>query len=1143
MGHKFYLKNGKIQGYKTRNDYIDRIDIKSSSTILFHPLDIIESRAPERIVYGEHTYKYTVIITGVMVNGDRAEVILDDLPIYFDVKVLGEPNATIYEINSIIKEFFLKLEVVENFPGVDFHEDPQKYIRIHFPNVFNRDKALERIIQAQMETATDFRKSQWLNHSMVSNEFTVSDWCILKPKSYERVDDPSGVNKHVFFVKPDGYIPVNRPLSKESLDVSHPERPIFFKFAWDIEVYSSTSEFPQPDNVKDDIFMIGVGIYISTQEEPIHTICICHKPLDYNPDEIEWDLIETKDEKETLLAFMDILAKFQPEFRLAFNNYGFDNPFVFKRANQPHMKILSKVLEDISPLPVDYYRPSKKVNDYLAITAMEKIKMEGSYDSNSEKHVVKIPGTIDIDMMVYLKRSTYKKEDTLGGHALRSYLNRYQLPNKLDIEFTEMQRAYREGDTQVMKEVADYCVVDALSCERLQNVTGAIMGLMSLAHISMTSIYNCMVRAGGSRIQNALYCQGYRNNVIYTDYPKKTEFEGKYPGAIVFNPIKGRYLDSPIMALDYQSLYPSIMRALWMSSETFTNKDTANDLKKRGYDVFDFSYPLNVNGEETDVTVYFVREDPSGNKLRGVFPQCLELLMDLRIHYKAEMKRATNKVQKQLFDEKQKATKILMNTAYGKIGSPMFPLYNVFISSAITMYGRKVLTLAKTIGEDMGYKLIYGDTDSIFIKAEDNTYDGLDTADRVAKAQDLARPVAQEINRQNRLLLGDKDNFDKIKMNLDKFLHPATFCAKKKYLGKDWDIGDKEGALYISGLEVTKRGKTELLKDTSYKVIEKLNDFSYRGGVVEAVEEILRESVEEISQKPRDYFFKKQKFTEGKTGSMCQFMDRMKKCAKENPTLYNLPNSGEYVEVAIVKTIDHLRANGCLRKSKISDRMEFRNIIEHLDLEIDIKYYLEDIIGTLARFINYDDRFLIDVDVDKLTPDEVDKKVQVNAEKYLREKLEEYTGGTGYLELTQVKRNRKLLHQKYQKYGSFVQTMINAYDGNIGNNLVNFTIMDCKTNNENSINHSMTQVEITEKIMNSELYIENNRELIENVYKKYREDIKQVSKGIELDSIEDDYIEPLQQIQKNINMLRKYNSMRSIDDMDSIELALEIIFK
>ena len=41
--------------------------------------------------------------------------------------------------------------------------------------------------------------------------------------------------------------------------------------------------------------------------------------------------------------------------------------------------------------------------------------------------------------------------------------------------------------------------------------------------------------------------------------------------------------------------------------------------------------------------------------------------------------------------------------------------------------------------------------------------------------------------------------------------------------------------------------------------------------------------------------------------------------------------------------------------------------------------------------------------------------------------------------------------------------MINAYDSNIGNNLVNFTIMDCKTNNENSINHSMTQVEITEK--------------------------------------------------------------------------------
>lgn len=1311
MGHIY-----KYNEYKCRKDFIKETpSLEIGKPVLFHPFDVTEAKCSDKIIYGEHTYKYAIIVLGVSTTGEKMEVIIDNIPIYFDVR-LGSDDKIVYELNTIIKEFFLSTEVVYKFPGINFHEEKQRYLRIYFPNVFNRDRALDRVIQAKLETATDFKKSQWLNHVMVENELTVSDWVLVTPIKYEKVEDDYLGNKHVIFTRLSGYVPVNKPLSTEknipdSIDI--PTNVIYFKLAWDIEVYSSTGEFPTPENINDDVFMIGGAIYLSTQEEPILPFCICHKPMTYVDGDPKnaWDLIQCKSEKEVLEAFMDILRKFQPEFRMAFNNYGFDNPFVFKRANQSHINILKKYIDDISPLPLDYYRTSKKTSDFSTIVAMEKIKMEGAFDSNAEKFVIKIPGTIDLDMMIYLKRTTYKKEDTLGGHALRAYLDKYGLPNKLDISFADMQEAYRVNNTDVMREVAEYCVVDALSCERLQNKTGSIMGLMSLAHLSMTPIYNCMVRAGGSRIQNALYCQGYRNDVIYTDHPQnKPTYDGKYPGAIVFNPLKGRYLDSPIMALDYQSLYPSIMRALWMSSETFTDEETAISLRERGFDVFEFTYPLTFGTEERNVTVYFVREDPLGNKVRGVFPQCLELLMDLRVHYKNMMKKSKDPVTKKLCDEKQKATKILMNTAYGKIGSPLFALYNVFISSAITMYGRKVLTLAKEIGERMGYELIYGDsitedtpvsikygdsgiirntkvkhviddyqwiarsdgkqyytppqrsplyikecdgkyvqilnmirhktckriyrirdsngfvdvtedhslvldnkfktkitpdqfieirrqgmyvallgatspvsvyllhetysnyvydfsteselyhagtstvilhnTDSIFIRAPDLIYKNFDTpAERVAHAQQLAKPVATEINKQNRLLLGDKDNFDTITMNLDKFLHPATFCAKKKYLGRDWDIVDlsdpkhpEEGELYISGLEVTKRGKTELLKDTSYKVIEKLNDFEYRGGIVEVVEKILQDAVDDISRKPRDYFFKKQKFTDGKTGSMGQFIERMKQKQKENPTLYNIPNSGEYVEVAIVKSIDHLKANGCLRPAKISDRMEFRNIIEHFDLQIDIKYYLEDILGTLARFINSDPRFE-PTDALTLAPDEIDKKSQANAEKYLKQKLEEYTGGTGYIELTQVKKNRKALHTKYAKYGGFVQTMMDAYDANICDNIISYILAEAKVCGQEEVKTSLTPDEIKENIFCLESYILSKADRAQSLYKKYREDIKAVSKGLDVTPPDD--IDPAKiiKLQNKINSLRKYYGMRSMENIDKIEMALDVVFR
>lgn len=1544
MGKIYNVVDGVVEGFPNRDAFLEKLsedEIPTLGTpVLFHPMDVVEFKGPnkstsiggttiyERKVYGENVTKYTIIVLGVLTNGERVEVVIDGLPIFFDVLIgksadeNGEPidmkttrtSGKAQEARDLVSEGMFKTDYVEKYPCINFSEHKNRYMRVFCPNIFVRDKKLESFREEGFETATDIRRSQWLNHTIVSYNITVADWAVVTPSKYKTVQNKTGT-KHIIFTKIDRYVPVNVPLSKE-VDERYsriceyypelapdkiPAKPVYFSFGWDIEVYGSGSEFPVPTNKQDVIFQIGGGIYKSTQKDPILAFCICQKDMEFTDGgDDEWDWIRCKDERELLQAYFDIMAKFQMEFKFAFNNYNFDNPFIYIRANQAHMDgLLESVIDDISPIPLSYYRMSQKVGYYDSIIAMEKIKMEGSFDSHSERFVLKIPGCIDVDIMVYLKRTTYKKEDTLAGHALRSYLEKYDLPNKLDVSVEEMFRSYRENDGKLLKEVADYCVVDGLSCQRLADKVSCVVGLLSLGHLSLTSPYSCNVHAGGRRVTNAIYCMGKRNKIAYTEYPKKTDFKGKYPGAHVFNPRKGRYIEAPIMALDYQSLYPSIMRGHNMSSETFTTKEEAERLRDIGYDIHEFTYTLTESGKDREVTVYFVREDAEGKRVLGVYPQCLEMLTDLRNIYKKGMKSSKDPLLKDLYNEKQKAVKILSNTIYGKIGSPMFNLYNVFISAAITMYGRKILMLARDVAEEVGMQLIYGDsvtgntpvilkqngtitivrvdsitddwedrgdgkeyhtfkeeteiwekdrfvkiynfirhktdkriwrvnthtglvdvtsdhsmikedgtpvkpeelcdqtcllhttlpvsqleskseltieevwvwgffmaegscgkydcpsglkyswainnnnldllgkckdrlpfetkildtlessgvyklvpvgnirdrvieyrslfynsykekrvpdvilnsnkeicqaffdgffdgdgcvkdkekigctrfdqkgqetclrlwillkkcgyenvsinsrpdkptvyrltysnrrmrkspnivkkkyvlhekyddyvydfstesqrfhagvgnlvlhnTDSVFFKDKDSVYASMTSAERVAKAQRDAQPIADEINRRNRALLGNKDQFDTIKMNLDKFLYPATFLSKKKYCGLDWDIGDQKGGLYLSGIEATKRGKTALLKDASFKVINQLNDVEYKKSVLDCVLDTLKLATEEIGSKPRDYFYKRMKYSKGKSGVASQFIERMEQRALENPALYNIPESGTYFEVAMVKTIDHLKANGCLRGAKVSDRMEFANVIEALNLPIDKTYYLDDILGSLARFINSDDKFKVDaVDAKgkELALCEIDRKSQGLAEKFLKEKLIEITGGTGYVSLTQVKRNRKALHLKYKPLGPFLQNLIEAYNDNIVGGVVEYWLAKSKKCEfeiaQGDGEERLSSSEIKKRISGIEVDMmdDKTKQFVATLYKQYRQDLQTVSKNEKIDDVgkwiysdgigelsAEDTASLSEKICDHINGLRKYYSMKSKDDMDDIEKALEIVFR
>lgn len=744
------------------------IDPSELNEILFHGFDI--QNITKYKVYDRRVEGYSVIVTGILQNGERANLVIDQIPIYFDTRV--SKSNTIYEKREIVKIIKESIpndenehwEVIERYPGVGFFENKVYYLRYYFQNQWDRKKALKAIKSARnkYETASDIDRSL-IQSNIVNYEWTFGDWSIVR--NYDcHYDEERKI--HILFINdPNDFEAVSRPLSAEPPKCQTPQVPIYFHIPMDIEVNGTSDALPTVHNREEKIFMLSGGVYRSDKpDKPLVSFTISHmkcmedeyqnymsssKRQEFmDNDQPDWILILTENEEETLLAYADILGKIQPEFRSQFNGYSFDDPYIVTRIHQ--YEKLEEFVEKITIVPYPYVNFNGNVNEKFKRVLLEThIKLEaGVFDSNDNRRRLNYIGSINVDIMCAMKKLN-AKDDLLSGHALRAYLDRYGLPKKIDMSIKAMNDYYKDEDGIGMLLASDYCTVDALSCHRIANKVSLFQSYLTLAHLALCTPSDSALRAGGMKVKNVIYCFGKRMDLNYSEYTIPERIEGRYPGAVVFAPVRGRYTEVPTIALDFSSLYPSIMRALWTSSETYIDVDKKPNrvakLREKGYDVYEFNPKWNYEKKDEDnggtiegtidKKVAFVRHHPDGTECRGVYPKCLEFLTNIRKMYKKKMAKAMDKVAKlekdieakgetvdlmmEMFEarleekdynQKQLAVKIISNTIYGQLGSERFNLYNPFIASTITLTGQKLITAASDVATGKGFKRLYGDS-------------------------------------------------------------------------------------------------------------------------------------------------------------------------------------------------------------------------------------------------------------------------------------------------------------------------------------------------------------------------------------------------------------------------------------------------
>lgn len=183
--------------------------------------------------------------------------------------------------------------------------------------------------------------------------------------------------------------------------------------------------------------------------------------------------------------------------------------------------------------------------------------------------------------------------------------------------------------------------------------------------------------------------------------------------------------------------------------------------------------------------------------------------------------------------EEQYAIKIIMNSLFGVLGNPMCRFYNVKIANAITSFGRYFLEETTQKVEAMGYNVIYGDTDSLFVVSQAESVDEAEkTGNTIEKTinEFYDAYVQNHYTRKNHLQLEFERVYEKFLLPKQRHLKKG---AKKRYAGYH------NGKIDIIGLEYVRRDWTELAKEFQYNLLEKI--FSGQN-----IDEYIRETVKDL---------------------------------------------------------------------------------------------------------------------------------------------------------------------------------------------------------------------------------------------------------------------------------------------------------
>jgi DNA polymerase elongation subunit (family B) len=310
--------------------------------------------------------------------------------------------------------------------------------------------------------------------------------------------------------------------------------------SFDIEQYSSNFIPEKPDIVilpsgkikEDEIFNIGLTYQFINEPESFLNIALLTKEANIHEDYIT---IICSNEKVLLKTFGYLNSLLQPDYIMEFNGSEFDWINIYDKCI--YYKIIEKLCEDLSIRKLTNYE-LKIENLSKYIYSVDSIKISADNPKKTTRNL-KLEGYIPFDVRVIFMQLN----PTQSKSSLKFYLDMNNLPNKDDMPIPELFKIYKTNNIPGMTDVAHYCYIDAFRLHQLVIKNNIIQDRREIGKISYTSLFDAFYRANGCKVTNLIISEALNRdlfvNAVKTEEKEEDKMDGKYPGALVLNPVKG----------------------------------------------------------------------------------------------------------------------------------------------------------------------------------------------------------------------------------------------------------------------------------------------------------------------------------------------------------------------------------------------------------------------------------------------------------------------------------------------------------------------------------------------------------------------------------------------------------------------------
>jgi DNA polymerase elongation subunit (family B) len=377
---------------------------------------------------------------------------------------------------------------------------------------------------------------------------------------------------------------------------------------------------------------------------------------------------------------------------------------------------------------------------------------------------------------------------------------------KDDISFKDMLEAHT-GTPEQRSSVAKYNIQDCDLVLTLMAKLDTLVNARGMADVCKVPIQYIFLRGQGIKIFSAVvYNASKRNQIIMTQ--ESLEGDSSYEGAIVLPPKIGMYLDQPIAVLDFNSLYPSNMIAFNLSPDTLVYVKTYDAKGKKigqegvdsveGYKIDEIGYDTYDDDKNPTGRVIcgFVQPKADDPRTVGVLPMTLDILLKKRKETRKMMETLDDDAQIAVLNGLQLAYKVVANSVYGQCGSRTSPIRKMEVAACTTAAGRDRIYFAKGIVEkEFGGDVIYGDTDSIFIK-----FATTDLAESIALGQKSAARITELCRRP-------------YKIEYEKTMFPFILFCRKRYVGMLYETDVTKCYRKTMGVALKRRDNAPIVKD------------------------------------------------------------------------------------------------------------------------------------------------------------------------------------------------------------------------------------------------------------------------------------------------------------------------------------------